>query len=215
MKELPILFFSLSAMVSILLLFQRNIKSIRIFIPFLIVRVAAEIYGEYLNKLKIQNIWVNNIIGMLSICFYLYVLFVFIDNKKIKSVILFLSLFFVSAFTVSSVFFLSLNEMHTYELSVGCLMVVAACIYFFYELLNYPNDVKLLSYPPFWIVTGVLFNFAGEMPVYLFLDFVIHQPKVVSKSIFFMVHFLDIILNTLLLIAFLCRLKLRRPSLSY
>ena len=200
---------------SILVFFQKENKSIRIFFPFLLLRTALELYGRYLGNLGIHNIWVNNIIGALSISFYLFILSVFISNKKIKQITFFASVIFTAAFLISCLLLLPITEMHIYELSIGCLLVIAGCIYFFYELLSYPNDVKLLAFPHFWIATGVLFNFAGEMPVYLFLNFIIKQKAVVLNSVFFMIHFLDIMLNILLIIAFVCRLKLRRPSLSF
>ena len=182
---------------------------------FLFGRVAMELYSQSLSDRDITNFWMINIISAYSVCFYLSLIAFFINNKKVRRITLFLGLFFVIYFIASCLFIKSIKQLHTFEFSVGYFIVICACIYFFYELLSYPNDVKLLRSPSFWIVTGVLFNHAGQLPVYLFLDFIVTQKYYVVNSIFFMVHFLDIMLNVLIIIAFLCRLNLPKRSLSY
>ena len=215
MNRLAIILFELSAIISIVLFFQKDSKTIRIFFPFLVLRAASEIYSKYLSDHKHNNTWLGNLTVIFSICFYLYTLSLFINNGKVKKISIFLSLFILLSFTISCFFFLPITHIHIYEVCIGSLMVVCVGIYYFYELLHIPGEINLLTYPPFWIVTGVLFNFAGEMPVFLFINFIAQQKFISIENIFLMIHFLDIVLNTLLIIAFLCKLKLRKPSLSY
>ncbi len=187
----------------------------RLFFPYLAARAILEIYSQHLANKGIHNGYLVNIIGISASAFYLLILSRFIENKVIRKGSFYLGLLILIEFIFNCIFILPLKEFHLIELEVSSFILLCASIFFFYELLSYPNDAELLKYPPFWIVTGVLFNYAGVFPFFLFYNFISKQSFVTVKSILFMLDFLYIILNCLLIISFLCRINLRKRSLSF
>jgi len=201
--------------VSLFSFFQKEFKVLRYFLPFLIIRTILELFSQRLENKNTNNLWLINLIMIISITFYLIILSSFIDNKNVKKTALWIGILIPIGFTFSCTFLIPLKDFHLIELSLASFILLSTCIYFFYELLSYPNDINLLKYPPFWIATGLLFNYAGIFPFFLFFRFIVRQSWPTVKSIQFMLDFLYIILNLLFIISFLCRLNLRKRSLSY
>lgn len=212
---LPIYFFIASAVCSLLVLFQPERKMYWVFIPYLTLIASLETYSQYLSDHRIYNLWVANIMSACSVVFYIFITCRFLANRRIKITGYILSACFALFFIASCLWITPITTLHDRELSVGYFLVVCFCIYYVYELLSVPNNVQLLRSPAFWIVTGALFNHAGQLPVYLFVNFIVKQKFISVLKIFDLVHFMDIILNVLLIIAFICRLVLPKRFLSY
>jgi hypothetical protein len=95
---------------------------------------------------------------------------------------------------------------------LGCLLVVAACIYYFWELFQSKNYVKLTGEPAFWICSGLLFYFACSFPIYGLINFISDLGQKVFHMIEIILDFLIILLYLSFTIAFLCRLRTRKLS---
>lgn len=215
MHELTTILLEIAPVVSLALLFQKDSRKLKLFIPFLFIRLFLELYAQNLAGRGIHNLWIINLITITAIPFYLSMIAIFIENKMAKRITFITSSLMVVSFIISCFFFVPIKQFHLIEFTIGSFLLLCACIYFFYELLSFPNDTALLKYPPFWIVTGLLFNYAGEFPVYLFFRFISSQTMLTVLSIRFMLDFLLAILNLLLIISFLCRINLRKRSLSF
>lgn len=208
------IFLLLTAIASIYNFFSKENKILWLFLPFTVLNILSELYNEKLANEGINNIWVGNIISIISIFFYLTLVSTFIKNKTAKKISFSIGLLFLLGFIVNCLFFHPVTEFHLPELSIGCFSLLCVCIYFFYELLNFPNETHLLTYPPFWITAGLLFNNACSLPVYLYFNYIMQQDYQVVASIFLVVDFLNILLYTLLIISFLCKIKLPKRYLS-
>jgi hypothetical protein len=49
--------------------------------------------------------------------------------------------------------------------------LIPFCLYYFYQLLNFPPFLKITEEPAFWITTGILFLFICITPYYLAFDY--------------------------------------------
>jgi hypothetical protein len=215
MHNFGLILLALTPFASIFLFFQKESKTMRIFLPYLFLKAGLELYSQFLYNKVLNNAWLISLIEILSIFFYLFILSRFIVNKRMKTLSLFISLAVPVVFIFSSVFLLPLKQFHLLELAAGSFLLLLFCGYFFFELLSFPNDAELLKYPPFWVVTGLLFNYAGIFPFFLFFNFIVKQTPATVRSLQFMLDFLSTILNILLIISFICRLNLRKKSLSF
>ncbi len=60
-------------------------------------------------------------------------------------------------YALLNIYFVQVNVFPPTTYSLGCLLIVGICIYYFYELFHLPSSVNLLREPAFWICTGLLF----------------------------------------------------------
>jgi hypothetical protein len=131
------------------------------------------------------------------------------QSRKAKQILLYCLMAFplISAINIFLVQKSGVFQTMTY--SLGCLLIVAACIYYFWELFQSKNYVNLAREPTFWISSGVLFNYTCNFPVYALINLVKMDPGVIYV-ILIVIDFVGILLYLSFIIAFLCRLKTRK-----
>ena len=96
--------------------------------------------------------------------------------------------------------------------SLGCLLVVATCIYYFWELFQQTYYVKLIREPAFWICSGLLFYYAVSFPIYGLINFVSEKNPQVTNVLAIILDSVNIFLYLSFVIAFLCRIKIRNST---
>lgn len=181
--------------------------------PFLFLTLIIEFVASYINGVKGDpNTAIYNLFSVFEFCFYLFLISLIIRNAKAKKIIAFASLFYAFVSLGNIFFFQGINHFHTVTYSLGCLMIVAACIYFFLELFRLPRAVKLSVDPAFWICSGLLFFYCCGFPLYAFLNFWAQFEWVVT-NFQKIVAILNIFLYSLFIIAFLCH-KTRKYTSS-
>ena len=114
---------------------------------------------------------------------------------------------------INIVFIQKLKTFHTMSYALGCLVIVAGCVYYFFELFKLPKSPKLKNNPAFWICSGILFFYCCSFPLFGLSNFLSDISKLIIKNIYKIVTILNIFLYTLFTIAFLCRLKIRKYTL--
>jgi hypothetical protein len=96
-----------------------------------------------------------------------------------------------------------MEKFHTVTYSLGCLAVVSACFYYFFELFRLPKSVKLIRNPAFWICSGLLFFYCCGFPLYAFIS-LWNRVRWVINSFGSIITILNIFLYSLFTIALLC-----------
>jgi tellurite resistance protein TehA-like permease len=115
---------------------------------------------------------------------------------------------------VSNILFIQkMKTFHTVTYSLGCLLIVLFCIYYFFELFRLPKSVKLKHNPAFWICTGLLFFYCCGFPLYGLINYWSDISKLILKNFDKIITILNIFLYTLFTIAFLC-IRTRKYTLS-
>jgi len=187
---------------------------LKLFPPFLVITLFVELLGLYLRNINQNNLALFNFFTVFEFCFYLWVLSLVISNKKIKKIIK--TTLAVYAFTaIMNILFIQKMKMfHTITYSLGCLLIVSFCIYYFLELFRLPKSVKLKNDPAFWLCSGLLFYYCCGFPLFGLINFVNGLPRLIIKNFQTIVTIMNILLYSLFTIAFLCRIKTRKYTLS-
>lgn len=187
---------------------------LKLFPPFLLATLAVESIGAYLPSINKPNVWLYNFFTVFEFCFYLFVISLISNNKRIKKIIRAILILYPIIAIVNIIFIQKMGVFHTVTYAIGCLLIVAACVYYFYELFKFPKSVKLNSNPAFWICSGLLFFYCCGFPLYGLLNFLSGISELIIKNFFAIVIILNTFLYSLFTIAFLCRLKTRKYTSS-
>ena len=197
---------------SLTIYFRRNAEPyLRMFPWFLLLTVVVEIFENYRASYHINNLFLANPFSVLTFCFYFYTLYLIIRNKLARKIIrVLIWLYPVIAF-FNIYFIQKAGVFHTITYCLGCLLVVAICIYYFLELFRLPYSVNLIRQPAFWICSGLLFYFTCIFPMYGLNAIVASNvTRAMMKTLIFLLTLLNVFLYSSFTIAFLCRLKTRK-----
>lgn len=156
---------------------------------------------------------IANVVDGIEFLFFYFFLWNIIQNVRVKRVIGY-ALFILPLMAFLSIIY-SQNKMayNTINFSVGCLLTVILCIYYYFELLQGTETRSLARLPAFWIVTGIFFNNVCTFPIYAFVAYMKNVPPIIVRNIsmiFLMVTLFSAILYS---IGFLCRIRIRKSTL--
>jgi hypothetical protein len=185
-------------------------RHLRLFSPFLGATLAAEITGNLLDMRGKTNLWVYNYFTTFEFCFYLFVICLMIQSRQMKKVIYWGIGIYAIVALANIIFVVPQLEFHTVTYSLGCLLVVAAAVYYFLELFRKPKNVKLQHSPEFWICSGLLFFYCSSFPLYSLLNFWADISPLIIDNFGYIISILNVFLYLLFAIAFLCRTKNRK-----
>ena len=172
-----------------------------------------ELIGLILLSRSEHNTLYYNFFTLFEFCFYLFVLSNIIKVKRVKKIIL-VTLFIFLPVALVNILFIQKETFHSFSYSIGCLLVVTFCIYYFFELFSKPNSIKLVREPAFWICSGLLLYYCCSFPLMGLLNlFYTIRPTQIDNIRIILIS-LNIILYTLFIIAFLCRIKSRKYTSS-
>ncbi len=188
---------------------------LKLFPPFLLATVIIEVWGSYLGSIGENNAVVYNFFSTFEFCFYLFVISLLVNSPRVKKIIrVVIPVYFLSAIT-NILFIQGMKTFHTVTYSSGCLLIVAFCIYYFFELFRLPKSENLVRNPAFWICSGLLFFYCCGFPLFGLINLwsKIPQLRVIRKNFTDFVTILNILLYSLFMIAFLCA-RTRKYTLS-
>jgi hypothetical protein len=177
---------------------------------FLFVNFLMESVLGYTSYLRINNVWLNNIDTLLTISFQLYVLREISASRKAKKVLLFIFLLYPVVAILNIFLVQHFRNFHTMTYSLGSLLIVTGCIYYFWELFQQKKSVDLIRQPPFWICSGLLFYYCCTFPLFGLTNFISSLPLVILQNLLTILIVINICLYLSFTIAFLCRLKIKR-----
>ena len=83
-----------------------------------------------------------------------------------KKVIRIIMILYALIAIINIIFIQKMKAFHTVTYAFGCLLIVAVCIYYFFELFKIPKSVKLKNNPAFWICSGLLFFYCCGFPLF-------------------------------------------------
>ena len=184
---------------------------LRYFFVFLLLTIVVE--SSVLVKVGINVILLYNFFSAFEFVFYLFILMNIIQNPRIKKAILHI-LWIYPVSVVVNVFLFQVNVFHSITYTIGCLLTVASCIYYFLEIFRKPGSINLLREPAFWLCTGLLFYYTCSFLLLGLYNYIQGLPKVIISHIYTILTIMNFLLYILFSIAFLCRIKIRRRMLD-
>jgi len=208
------LFVGLSMLAGLTVFLQRNAEFyLRLFAYFLVLTFIVEVIEAFLTFHAKSNLLILNPFTVLSICFYIWLLRCFIHSRKVRTLTLYL-LYIYPAISLYNIYFIQkMRVFHTMTYSVGCLLIVGLCIYYFFELFQLTPATKLLRQPSFWICSGLLFFFSCSFPLYGLNNLVMRTASALTiRNLSIVFNFIYVFLYSFFTIAFLCRLRIRKST---
>ncbi len=192
-----------------LFLYPSNQRYLRFFALFLFLTCIIEGAENYLALIKVDNNLFANLTTIVDFTFYLYLLREIIYRPLAKRYLLGVLLGY-PLLALLNILFVQRNGFHTMTYALGCFLIITFCIYYFWELFQRPNSVKLARQPAFWICSGLLFYYSCTFPIYGGVNLLKVLPNLILRNLFTIFTLLNILLYLSFTIAFLCRLRTRR-----
>lgn len=191
--------------VSLTLFFQKGTPThLRLFSIFLLITILIEITGVILWRKGKSNIILYNLFGVFSVMFYLYFIKKIIHNRAVKKMLIATILIYpIIAFI--NIQFIQVNAFHSITYSLGCLLIVAACVFYFFELFQLKQSIKLSREPSFWICSALLFFFTCTLPFIGMTNFLDKVSPVIAQNLGAILAIINFLLYSLFTIAFLCK----------
>lgn len=189
-------------------------KYLKYFSIFLFVNWLMETGAAWLGYRAINNLFASNIQTILVISYILFLLHQVVHRRSSKKALAYIAGLY-PVLALINIFFIQRNTFHTITYSLGSLLIVAGCIYYFLELFQAPKSVALGRQPAFWICSGLLFYYACTFPIYGFTKLMEALPVVIVENLLFILVLLNIFLYLSFTIAFLCRFKPRTSMSSF
>ena len=180
------------------------------FPPFLLASTAIELWGYHLATTGRSNVFLYNFFSLSEFCFYFFIISLIITSGRVKRLIRLSTVLYAVAAVINILFIQGMKMIHTVTYSVGCLLVVVFCIYYFLELFRLPKSIKLHTNPAFWICSGLLFYYCCGFPLYGLFNYLMKISTLFVRNFYLIITILNIFLYSLFTIGFLCRLRSRK-----
>jgi len=193
---------------------QKNVAQwLLLFCPFLGLTILVEGYAFYLNMKNISNLWIYNIFCAIEYCFYLYVISCFIHSSKMRLIIRY-ALALYAAIALIDILHIQKTTFASLETSLGSVMIIVGCVYYFFELFQYPKPVNLAREPSFWICLGLLIFYCGYLPYIGLMMFFASVSQRIINALALLLIIVNIVMYSLFMVAFLCRIKISKQLLK-
>jgi hypothetical protein len=199
---------------SILIAFLSSLNSFRLDLPFhlklfsclLGLTLVVELFqGVFIRVFHFKNnFWIYNAFGLVEFWLYGYFYYRVIEVKILRRII-FLFMVIFPIFWVITIFFLfGFNVWNSYVVIVGSFFSVLFAVMYYYQLITAREIRSLRNMPEFWIATGMLIFYLGELPFYGTLNFLMSHNLGLTKSLLNILKVLDTLMYGLFSYGFLC-----------
>jgi len=205
---------SFIASLSVFLMQKNKFSFLKYFSAFLLLTLIAEVYGSYLFSINRNNVVLYNFFSIFEFSFYFFIISLLIKNVRMRKIIRISIISYIFLAITNILFIQGMQTFHTITYSLGCLLIVIFCIYYFLELFRFPKSEKLYTNPAFWICSALLFFYCCGFPLYgLIIYWDKNIPKLILNNLENIFTILNISLYSLFIIAFLC-IRTRKYTLS-
>ena len=206
---------SLSILSGLTVFAQANSPTyLKIFPFFLLLTLINELVAGYLINQGEFTTELYNFYNVVHFGFYIFLLSKILKNPYAQKVVLYILIGYLVFSIGNLLFFQSIHTYNSITYALGCLLVVSLCIYYFFELFRQKYLVRLTREPSFWIVTGLLFYFTCSFPLLASINFMAKVPEIIINNLQTLIQLMNILLYSLYTVAFLCRIKIQKYTLS-
>ncbi len=177
---------------------------------FLVYTFILEEIGNYLSKHNQPNIWLFNYSSIVEFVYYMWLVSkMYIEKKAIKTVHITSAIFSILTL-LNIIYFQGKTAFVTITFGIGTLLLIGCCIYYFFQLLLFPNQVSLIKEPQFWVCSALLFFYSCSFPIFCLNSFYSDKISVQIWPIINRINYLiNIVFYSLFIVAFLCKIKFK------
>jgi len=195
---------------SLSLYFQRKGDAyLKLFPPFLLITLLVECASMF-GMVKGKAIFaMYNFFSILEFSFYFFLLREIIKSVLIKRIVRFIIWLYALLALGNLIFIQKIYGFPSLTYAFGCLLIVAICIYYFFELFQLSHSVTLVRQPAFWICSGLLFFYCCSFPIFAPMNLTKALPPFIFRNFGAIINLLNVLLYSSFTIAFLCRLRTR------
>lgn len=191
---------------------------LKLFPVYFFCELIVVLREEWLSNHGKYNTGLANVWGIVEFCFYFFVLREIIVRLKIKRLMLYVSVAFASFAFFNLLVIQHKVGFNPVNFTIGCLITVSFCIYYFVELFQKTEAQSLSRLPAFWISSGILFNTVLTFPTFALLFFLEDSTKVDRATQLLYRNFdrilivIGILTMLLYMFGFLCRISFRKSA---
>jgi hypothetical protein len=179
-------------------------KSLRLLNLYLLITSVKEIACLYLAFKHQNNLFIYNSFRIVEFALLPLMFQYKLTNGKLKHAIKYIIGGVFLVYIINLVFFQGLYVFNTYTIIVGRIALIFITLTFFFELLQKVETTSLYREPMLWISTGILFYSVGSFLIHGLYDLQLHFSQDLSIKIWAINSVLNLMLNILYSIAFLC-----------
>lgn len=179
---------------------------LRLFFYFLvftfIIDAGGSMYSYYFKK---SNHFIVNIYLAISFIFYFFLFYINAERKKIKKIVLISCILYFLIALYDNIFINGFYLFNAYSYSVGSILITLCCMLYFMGLFTSDTLINYFKIPMFWIATGLLFYYAGNLVQMSLLIYILNHNLDPGAMVY---RFISVTLNILLFgafsVSFLC-----------
>lgn len=179
--------------------------SLRLLSLYLIITTVKELVCVYYSYNQWYNIHIYNPLRIVEFFIMPLIYYKAFTNKKFKNITKYAIVLITSVYLVNLLFIQGLNKFNTYTIIVGRISLIIITLLYFFELLQKVETTSLYREPMLWISTGLLFYSVGSFLIHGLYDLHSNFPADLSKKIWAINSILNLFLNLIYSIAFLCK----------
>jgi hypothetical protein len=179
-------------------------KPLRLLSLYLIITSVKELACSYLAFKHANNLFLYNSFGIIE---YVLLPLMFqhkLANGKLKNSIKYIIGGVFLVYLINIIFIQGLYTFNSYTIIFGRIGLIFITLTFFFELLQKVETTSLYREPMLWISTGILFYSVGSFLIHGLYDLQLHFSQDLSIKIWAINSVLNLMLNILYSIAFLC-----------
>jgi len=206
-------FFFICFFVSLTVYFQKGSELyLRLMPVYMGIAIAVQFYGTYLAHHHQHNVRLYNLFSIAEFTFLFYVLRTMILSKRMRNFILVALIVFPLA-GLLNIFYYQTDSYHSISYTIGCLLIVVFCIFYFVELFQLTVAPNLLRDPAFWICTSILFSNVCTFPLWSMFNLMKNLRQGLLMKLFYIQIVINIFSYLIYIIAFVCRIRVRKSTL--
>lgn len=162
-------FILISLIISIIFYKKLEPKWLRLFTWFLLFTIVTQVAGfVYSASFKKSNHFIFNIYILIQFIFYFGIFYKTFESKNLKLTTLIISFAFVIYYWLNIIFKTGFYIFNSAGNSLGSILTILCCLLYFVSLFTSEVVVNYFRISMFWIATGLLFFFVGNL-IYLSL----------------------------------------------
>ncbi len=167
-------------------LFQKNNKSkeLRVILFYLTYAALNDIIVFYFFQVSHHPIFfIYDIFAVVEFCLFSWYFYLIIYSVKIKKLIFPIIIIFC-LFSLSLYIFLPEDgSFSSILVGVESVLIIAMCIYYFFDQLKQPESLLIYTSINFWIVISFLIYLSGTFFLYIYADSMINDKAFIKQYI--------------------------------